>query len=329
MIVVLALTAATPEPARRKSSTIAREPYVGMIVIDANSGQILAADNPDAKAYPASVLKLMNLLIILEKIEAGALRLADKVQVTAEASRIGGSQVYLKEHEIFTIDDLLYALIVQSANDAATALAIHIAGSKEGFVELMNQRARELGMKATEFHSIHGLPPASGQKPDVTTPRDLARLAREVLKHPEALRYSATRERPFRNDAFIMRSHNHLLGRVEGCDGLKTGYFSLAGYSSIVTARRGANRIIAVIMGSTSRNLRDAKAAELLAKGFLLMPKKIEVAQHVTNPPPLSAAEEPASCPLRCPLGKIGMAIVVLALAALGLIYFLRRRSTI
>ena len=127
--------------------------------------------------------------------------------MTAEASKIGGSQVYLKENEVFPVDELLYALIVQSANDAATALAIHYAGSKEAFVRLMNKRAQEIGMKDTVFHSVHGLPPGKGQLPDVSTPRDIAKLCRELLKKPDALKYTSTKERAFRADAaepFIM-----------------------------------------------------------------------------------------------------------------------------
>ena len=124
IVIALVLASGTPALARiKKSNTITRDPYVGAMVIDADSGQILVSDNPDAKAYPASVLKLMNLLIILDKIQAGNITLQDKVLITAEAAKIGGSQVYLKENETFTIDELLYALIVQSANDAATALA--------------------------------------------------------------------------------------------------------------------------------------------------------------------------------------------------------------
>ena len=329
--IILVLASGMPSLARtKKDNTIARDPYVGAIVMDADSGQILAADNPDAKAYPASVVKLMDLLIILDKIHAGTLNLQDKVTITAEAAKIGGSQVYLKENEAFTIDELLYALMVQSANDAATALAIHVAGSKDGFVELMNQRARTLGMKSTEFQSIHGLPPGPGQKPDVTTPRDLAHLAQELLNYPDTLRYTSTRERGFRNNTFIMRTHNHLMGRVEGCDGMKTGYFTAAGYSIVATARRGNNRVIAVVMGSVSRTLRDTKTAELLAKGFMLMPKKPVVAPPVTNRPP-AATVAPVAPPESCSAGrttaKIGLLIALLALAAMGTVYFLRMRQ--
>lgn len=264
-------------PAAATTGTTERivcDPYVGAIVVDNASGKAIFADNANAKAYPASTLKLMNLLIILEKIKEGVLHMEDEVTVTAETSKIGGTQVWLKENETFTIDELLYALIVRSANDAAAALAIHIAGSKDAFVDLMNQRALALGMKSTRFHSVHGLPPDPGQEPDVTTARDMAVLARELLKHPDTIRYTSTRERGFRNDSVIMRSHNPLVGTFKGCDGLKTGYFSAAGFSIVATAKRDNVRVIAVVLGSATKDVRDTKAAELLAKGFLVLPQK-------------------------------------------------------
>jgi D-alanyl-D-alanine carboxypeptidase (penicillin-binding protein 5/6) len=266
-----AVTVAVPARSEAQVRKISKDPYVGAIVLDPASGRTLFEDGANVQGYPASVLKLMNLLIILEKLESKALKLSDQVTVTAEAARMGGSQVYLKEKEVFTVEDLLYALMVQSANDVATALAIHIAGSKDAFVELMNRRAQELGMKSTKFCSVHGLPPGKGQQPDVTTPRDLGLLCVELLKHTECLKYTSTRERPFRTDAkepFIMRTHNNLLGAVEGCDGLKTGYFAAAGYSIAATAKRGDKRVVAVILGSTTKKGRDAKARELIAKGF-------------------------------------------------------------
>ena len=253
---------------------ISKAPYLGAIVVEAGSGKVLFEDNADVKAYPASVLKLMDLLIILEKIEQGALKYEDPVTVTAEASKMGGSQVYLKENEVFTVDELLFALMIQSANDAATALAIHVAGSKEAFVEMMNQRAKELGMNATSFESVHGLPPGAGQKPDVTTPRDFSILCRELAKHPKVFEYTSVRQKGFRNDTFGMQTHNHLLGNFEGCDGFKTGYFKSAGYSIAATAVRNGVRVIALVMGSEGREVRDAKAKELLAKGFLAAPRK-------------------------------------------------------
>ncbi|HRZ35758.1 MAG TPA: serine hydrolase, partial [Candidatus Paceibacterota bacterium] len=164
--------AATPAPAR----TIPRDPYVGAIVVDVGAKRVLFEDRADVQGYPASVLKLMDLLIILERIEGGQLSFQDKVPVSAKAAATGGSQVWLAEREVFTVDELLYALMVRSANDAAVALAEKVAGSTSAFVGLMNQRARDLGMTSTRFSSVHGLPPGPGQPHDVTTARDLARL---------------------------------------------------------------------------------------------------------------------------------------------------------
>lgn len=289
--------------ARAKVTSMAKDPYVSALVIDADSGKVLFAEQADTVVYPASVLKLMNLLIILKQVEQGKLKLTDMVQVTKEAAKTGGSQVYLDPKEQFPVEELLYALTVQSANDTAVALATHIAGSKEGFIALMNKQAAELGMKATRFHSVHGLPPGEGQKPDETTAADLAILCRELAKRPDAFKYTGTKERPFRDNKFLMRNHNHLLGEVDGVDGFKTGYYQAAGFSIATTAKRGGVRIIAIVMGSKDRKVRDAKAQELLAKGFTMVPPKAAVPTVAENKPTgagkkLEAkASEPAPTP--------------------------------
>lgn len=266
---------------------MSRSPYSGAIVIDAATGRVLFEDNADARGYPASITKLMVLLVILEAVEAHRLTLDEPVTVTAQVSKIGGSQVYLKDSEVFPVDELLYALIVQSANDAATALAIHYAGSKAAFVELMNRRAQEIGMRDTVFRSVHGLPPGKGQLPDISTPRDIAKLCRELLKKPRALKYTSTRQRPFRADAaepFMMRNHNRLLGRIEGCDGLKTGYFRAAGFSIAATASKRDQRAIAVVLGASNGRVRDAKAKEMLTKGLMeLVMDAPPAAPHTSN----------------------------------------------
>ncbi len=287
------------KPAR--AAGIGRNPYIGAIVIDAADGRVLFEDNADAAAQPASVIKLMNLLIILEKVKAGALRLDEQVKVTAESAKMGGSQVYLKEGESFTIDELLYALVVQSANDAATALAIHVAGSKQAFVDLMNQKAKAMGMTGTAFQSVHGLPPGKGQLPDVMTTRDVGRLCLELSKHPEAFVYTSTQKKPFRQGdrPFVMETHNHLLKNFDGCDGFKTGFYRAAGYSCAVTAQRNGRRIIAVVLGTfiadgdlrASRTLRDTKAAELLTKGFVALP----AAGTPAAVPPAPAGSNPSA----------------------------------
>lgn len=331
--------------ARAKVSSNAKDPYMSALVIDADTGKVLFSDHPEIVVYPASVLKLMNLLVILDLIDQGTVKLDDMVQVTAEASKIGGSQVYLDPKEQFPVEDLLYALAVQSANDAAVALAVHVAGSKEGFVALMNQKAAALGMKDTQFHSVHGLPPAEGQKVDQTTANDLALLCRALIGKPNALKYTGTKERPFRDGKFMMRNHNHLLGAVDGCDGFKTGYFEAGGFSIAATAKRGGVRIIAIVMGSKDRKVRDAKTSELLAKGFAAVPPKPEAAKIAatpqatpkkagTAPAPEPQAEQPPaketeSAPSSAP-GGWGMFAMGLAAGLLlfGLLaFFLSRRS--
>ena len=287
-------TAASPAGKSARSKSISRDPWLGAIVLDAATGKVLYEDQADTKGYPASVLKLMDLLIILEKIEQKQLSLQDQVPVSAKASHIGGTRVWLAEKESFTVDEMLYALMIQSANDAAVALAEKVAGSADAFLELMNRRAKELGMNSTVFHSVHGLPPGKGQEHDVTTARDLSILCREVLKHPDTLRYTSTRERPFRPNVagktVIMRSHNHLLGHVEGCDGLKTGYITTSGYSIAVTAARNGQRVIVVVFDSTALKVRDAKAAELVAKGFAAL----SAAARGSAPP----ASQPTAAPV-------------------------------
>lgn len=263
----------TKPAAPRASSAISKNPYIGAIVIDVDTGRVLAEDQADTQGYPASMLKLMDLYILLEKLKRNEIALQDPVTVSAKAAKTGGSQVWLAEKETFSVEDLLFALMIQSANDSAVALAEKAAGSTEAFVELMNQKARALGMTHTSFQSVHGLPPGAGQQPDRTTARDFAVLCRElVLKHPETLRYTSTREREFRpaipEKKVIMRTHNHLLSQVQGCDGLKTGYFANAGFSIAATATRKSQRVIAVVLGSSDRKVRDAKAADLIQKGF-------------------------------------------------------------
>ena len=157
-------TTASPAGNSARGKVISRDPWLGAIVLDAATGKVLFEDRADTKGYPASVLKLMDLLIILEKIEQKQLSFEDQVPVSAKASHIGGSRVWLAEKESFTVDEMLYALMIQSANDAAVALAEKVAGSTDAFLELMNRRAKELGMTSTVFHSVHGLPPGKGRR---------------------------------------------------------------------------------------------------------------------------------------------------------------------
>lgn len=273
------------------------DPYLGAIVVDAATGQVLFQNNADAPGFPASVIKLMDMMVVMDRLGAGQLSLSNSVTVTAEASKVGGSQVYLAEKESFSLEDLMYALMVQSANDAAMAIALHAGGTAGGFVDLMNRKAAELGMTNTQFHSVHGLPPAAGQKSDTSTARDLAVLARALIsQHPDILKYTATQVRPFRDGKFIMRSHNHLLTSVSGCDGMKTGFITAGGFSIVATAQRGGRRVIAVVLGSRDRKVRDATAAELISKGFAALPPlpPPPPVPVVTNVAPAATNAEPS-----------------------------------
>ncbi len=281
-LLIILLTGQMAWAGRAQLATVAADPYASAFVLDADTGETLFSKNADAPVYPASTLKLMVLAVILDRIEQGTLQLDEMVQITVEAYKMGGSQVYLDPKEQFPIEELLYALMIQSANDAAVALASHVAGTKEEFVVLMNQKAKKLGMKNTKFYSVHGLPPSKGQNVDVTTARDFGILCRYLSSRPEVFKYTGTRTRDFRGGEFVMRNHNHLLEKVDGCDGFKTGYFTKAGFSIAATAKRRGVRIIAIVMGSKDRKVRDAKAIELLAKGFSMVPAKPEKLLPVT-----------------------------------------------
>jgi D-alanyl-D-alanine carboxypeptidase (penicillin-binding protein 5/6) len=249
---------------------ISKNPYIGAIVMDADTGETLFEDHADLCGYPASTLKLMTLLLLQEKIDRGEMKLTDIVPVSVKACKTGGSQVYLDPKESFPVEELLYALMIQSANDAAVALAEFAYGSTDSFVEQMNKRAQELGMENTRFTSVHGLPPGPGQKNDVTTARDMAVLCRELCRHPAIFKYTSESYRQFRAGTpkpFDMRTHNPFLKeKVQGCDGFKTGFTATAGWSIAVTCKRAERRIIVYVLGSDTRQLRDAKARELVSK---------------------------------------------------------------
>lgn len=239
------------------------------LLIEADTGTVLYEHNPNEPLPPASMIKLMTFYVIMKRAAEKSVTLEDTVTVSAAAARIGGSQVYLKQGETFTVKELLEALMIQSANDAAMALAEYVGGSREGFVEQMRSEAQRLSLTSADFHSPHGLPPGRGQEPDRMSAADFGRLSRTLLKEfPETLEYTGISEKPFRGGAFLMRNHNHLLRSYPGCDGLKTGYIAAAGFGVAATAQRNGLRLIAVLMGCPSRLGRDREAARLLSSGF-------------------------------------------------------------
>jgi D-alanyl-D-alanine carboxypeptidase (penicillin-binding protein 5/6) len=241
---------------------------VAWITINGDTGDVLGAEDPDRQGQPASMTKMMLALLVMEAVRDGQLKLSDPVPTSALASKMGGSQVYLKQGEVFTVDELLGALMVGSANDAAAALAERLAGSLPGAIARMNDRAAALQLSKTRFGSVHGLPAGPGQDGDLTTPRDMARLSQELLKFPDILRWCSTPEAPFRGGAFRMQNVNKLIGRFPGADGLKTGHFHQAGYNLAATAKRGDLRIVTVVMGAPSNAARFSDAARRLEEGF-------------------------------------------------------------
>lgn len=268
----------------------AERPYAGAIVTDADSGNVLFEDNAGVQNPPASMAKLMTFAVLHDKLAGGALTLETPVKITAQDAGMGGTQVYLDPRETFPVEELIYAMMIQSANDAAHALARAGAGSVEAFVELMNAKARALGMGHTTFRTPHGLPPPGRRVADgdLSTPQDFARLCRHLLAHTDVLKYTSVRNRDFGTSRTQgpqhMKNHNNLLGKVAGVDGLKTGYTQSAGYCLSATAERNGRRVIVVIMGSFGpkgqRDMgrtRDLKAVELFERGFAALPANLPV----------------------------------------------------
>jgi D-alanyl-D-alanine carboxypeptidase (penicillin-binding protein 5/6) len=317
-LLMLAASLAVPAIATAKTRAHAADtsestPFKGAIVMDAASGRVLVDDRADEVSPPASMTKLMTFAVLHDKLADGTIKLDTMVQIDRSDAKMGGTEVWLDPRETFSVEDLVYAMMIQSANDAAHALARVSAGSAPGFVELMNAKARELGMTHTTFRSPHGLPPSSRKVADgdLTTPRDFALLCRYLLLHTDVLKYTSVRERDFApqrpKGPVHMENHNKLLGKVAGVDGLKTGYTAGAGYCLSATAERNGRRVIVVIMGAMGPGgkadfgrARDIKATELMEKGFAALPAGTsdfaqERAKYVT--PPVIPLDGPASAP--------------------------------
>ena len=236
------------------------------ILMESSSGTVLYEKNADEALPPASVTKIMTLLLVMEEIEAGRLSLSDTVTASAYATSMGGSQIYLKEGEQMSVEDMLKSVVIASANDAAVALAEHVCGSEESFVRRMNERARELGMTNTNFENTNGLDDTATNH--VTSARDIAIMSRELIKHKKILEYSSTWMDTVRDGAFGLTNTNRLVRFYKGANGLKTGSTSKAGFCISATADRDGMTLIAVIMGSPTRDVRNREATRLLDMGF-------------------------------------------------------------
>lgn len=255
------LTSATAAP-----SLIPAPPRINAkayLLIDHNSGHVLAEKNADKRIEPASLTKLMTAYVVLFEIERGGISLDDEVKVSEKAWRMGGSRMFIEVNTRVSVKDLLKGLIIQSGNDATVALAEHIAGNEASFVELMNQHAERLGMTATHFNNSTGWP----DKNHYTTARDLAKLSRAIINDfPD--HYAAYKEKEFTYNKIRQYNRNRLLWLDDRVDGLKTGHTEAAGYCLISSAKDDSMRLISIVTGTKRDDDRIAASRKLLNYGF-------------------------------------------------------------
>ena len=235
------------------------------ILIDQDTGTVLYEHNSHEKLRPASVTKVMTILLIMEAIDSGQLKYTDKISCSANASNMGGSQIWLDETEELTVDEMLKAICVVSANDCVVAMAEHIAGSEEAFVTKMNEKAKELGMNDTTFKNAHGL----DEDGHLTSAYDIALMSRELLsKHPDITKYTTIWMDSLRDGKSQLVNTNKMIKTYNGATGLKTGSTSLALYNLSVSATRDGFNLIGVIMKAENSKVRFAEAKQLLDYGF-------------------------------------------------------------
>ena len=242
------------------------------ILIEASTGKILYEKNKDERYAPASMTKMMSLVIIMDNIYNGNIRLDEMVKTSKNASGMGGSQIFLKEGEEMSVDDMLKGITIGSANDATVALAERIAGSEEAFVKIMNEYAKKLGLKNTHFKNCTGL----DENDHYSSAYDMSVIARELVKHEKILNYSSIYETYLRSDTdnkFWLVNTNKLVRFYKGVDGLKTGYTDTAGYCLTATINKDNMRVIAVVMGEDSSTTRNSEVSGLLDYAYNLYKK--------------------------------------------------------
>ncbi len=239
------------------------------LLMDIATGKVLYEQNAHEKLAPASVTKVMTMLLIMEAIDSGKIGWNDTVIASEAAAAKGGSQIYLKVGESMTVTDMLKSIAVSSANDCACAMAEHIAGSEAGFVALMNQRAAELGMNDTNFVNCTGLDDGEEAKNHLTSAYDIAIMSRELMKnHPDIMKFTTIWMDTVRNGSFGLSNTNKLVRFYPGATGLKTGFTSNAGYCLSATAQRDGLGLVAVVMGCKTSQERFGACKQLLDYGF-------------------------------------------------------------
>jgi D-alanyl-D-alanine carboxypeptidase len=255
-------------------------------VVDGNSGQVLHASNPDALRHPASLTKIMTLYLLFEQLEAGKLKLDSRLPVSAHASVQSPTKLELRAGQTIEVEDAIKAMVTKSANDAAVVVAEAIGGSEDNFGRLMTRKAHALGMSRTVYVNASGLPSSD----QLTTARDQATLGRAIQERfPRYYRYFSTSS--FRYRGVAMRNHNHLLGRVQGMDGIKTGYTHDSGFNLVTSVHRGGRHLVSVVLGGSSGGARDARMRELIERHIA------QAATRRTAPMVAEAATAPARGP--------------------------------
>src|SRR5262245_48071636 len=235
-------------------------PYAD-IVVDANSGAVLHATNPDARRHPASLTKIMTLYLLFEQLEAGKFKLDSPLKVSAEAAGQTPTKLGLKPGSTLAVEDAIKGMVTRSAIDAGVVVAEAIAGSEDDFAKLMTHKAQALGMKNTVYKNASGLPDDN----QVTSARDQSTLGRAIQERFQRYyKYFSIRSFTFRGES--ISNHNHLLGKVEGVDGIKTGYINASGFNLVTSVHRGNRYLVAVVMGGSSGGSRDAKMRDLISE---------------------------------------------------------------
>jgi len=243
----------------RKAASGGYNPASASIVVDGNSGKVLEATNPDGLRHPASLTKIMTLYLLFERLDAGKMKLETDMKVSERASEQAPTKLGLKPGQTIAVEDAIKGLVTKSANDAAVVVAEAIGGSEDEFARMMTAKARTIGMSRTVYRNASGLP----DDEQVTTARDQALLGRAIQERfPRYYRYFSTTSFRYRGEA--MRNHNKLLGRVDGVDGIKTGYTHASGFNLVTSVRRGNRHLVAVVLGGRSANSRDAHMRDLI-----------------------------------------------------------------
>ncbi|MDQ0161463.1 D-alanyl-D-alanine carboxypeptidase family protein [Bacillus alveayuensis] len=237
------------------------------VLMERDTGQILYAHHADEKLPPASMTKIMTLLLIMEALDKGTIKLDEKVRASEHAASMGGSQIFLEAGEEMTVEDLIKGIAIASGNDASVAMAERIAGSEEGFVKMMNKKAKELGLKNTHFKNPTGLP----EEGHYSSARDMAIMAKELLKYEDITKYTGKYEDYLRENTdkkFWLVNTNRLVKFYPGVDGVKTGYTNEAKYCLTATAKKGNMRVIAVVFGAQTPKHRNSQVTKMLDYAF-------------------------------------------------------------